>query len=427
MELSVGAEALTAWHRFFEKLPPAGALPRPIVHRIADGLPPSLGAARRPRPRITDDELQDRCAANAPLIECAAPHLEWAHAALGPTEHVISLVDADGVVLHALGSSPESLQGSDLQPGCDRSEACCGTNGAGTAIRSGQPVAVLEADCGCDRWRTATSVAAPIHGPDGRCVGAIDLTTRACDGSPQALVLVAHLAFTIERDLAVRLRQEDPGDGGMFALLYHDLRTPLSAILLRASLLGIAAGPDARAAAEHVRGIQTAVRSAERMVRNLHDLVAVDAGTLRLRAEPQRLREAVDETLEVVRPMADEGGVFLRVDVPHDLLVLADTERVQRVLGNLIENALKFTEIGGAVDIRARRCAEEVEVVVRDTGCGISPCDLQHIFERGWSGRGSSGLGLWIVHRLVEAHGGHVKVESHVGGGTTVTFTLPAA
>ncbi len=427
MELSSGAEALTAWHRFFEKLPPMGVLPRPIVHRGADA-PPWNGVARRPPPpRVTEDELHERCAANAPLVEAAAPHLEWTHAALGPTEHVISLVDADGIVLHALGSSPDALLGSDLQPGCDRSEKACGMNGAGTAIRSGQPVAVLECDSGCDRWRTATSVAAPIHGPDGRCVGALDLTTRACDGSPQALVLIAHLAFTIERDLAVRLRRDEDGDAGMFALLYHDLRTPLSAILLRSSLLGIAAGPDARAATEHVRGIQTAVRSAERMVRNLHDLVAVDNGTLRLRAEPHRLREAVDDTLDVVRPMADEGGVFLRVDVPPDLLVLADTERVQRVLGNLIENALKFTEIGGTIEIRARRCAEEVEVVVRDTGCGIAPCDLKHIFERGWSGRGSTGLGLWIVHRLVEAHGGRVHVESRIGGGTTVTFTLPAA
>jgi signal transduction histidine kinase len=129
-------------------------------------------------------------------------------------------------------------------------------------------------------------------------------------------------------------------------------------------------------------------------------------------------------------PLAALSSVALRIDVPpKGLSVRGDRERLLQVLENLIGNAIKFTPAGGSVTVGAREHEDGVRFFVSDTGVGIDPDDLERIFDRFWQARGAdtrgAGLGLSICKRIIEVHGGRVWVESRVGEGTTVSFTLP--
>jgi signal transduction histidine kinase len=341
-------------------------------------------------PRVAEADLCRRRAAHAAIIEVAQPHLEWVHAALGPGEHAIALTDPDGVVLVSLASEAGSALG--LAPG--------------TYARSAPPHPWAPVGRDGD-WRGAVHLAAPGDRTDHR-------------------LLAAHVAWTIERQLTAR--PAPPAfDAAALSLLHHELRTPLSAIVLRSAMLLRPGAPDPARVQENARGIQAAVRSAERLLRNLHDLLAFESGLLRLHAEPHDLGELADEALELLRPMADDARVLLMRCLPSGLRVRADGERCLRVLSNLLENAIRFTEPGGTVTVAAERRGADVEIEVRDTGAGIAGEALCHVFERGWSGRGSTGLGLWLVRRLVESQGGRVDIRSLPGVGTTVSFTLPLA
>jgi signal transduction histidine kinase len=132
------------------------------------------------------------------------------------------------------------------------------------------------------------------------------------------------------------------------------------------------------------------------------------------------------------RTLAGEQGVTLSVQTPEEPVMLTcDRHRLEMAIGNLVDNALKFTSAGGEVRVSLRTEAERVAVCVRDTGAGIPPEDLPHIFERFYRGRGNavpgSGLGLAIVKSIAEAHGGTVRVQSEVGKGTEVTLVLRRA
>jgi signal transduction histidine kinase len=112
--------------------------------------------------------------------------------------------------------------------------------------------------------------------------------------------------------------------------------------------------------------------------------------------------------------------------MPNDVLVHADRDRIIQVLGNLVGNALKFTPPGGRVTVTARARNDAVELAVADTGRGIAPRDLPHVFEQYWkSDGGGTGLGLFIADRVVRAHRGRIWAESTPGVGTTLFFTLP--
>jgi signal transduction histidine kinase len=160
------------------------------------------------------------------------------------------------------------------------------------------------------------------------------------------------------------------------------------------------------------------------------------------------LADIVDKAIEAVRLRTEAKGVTLQVDLPEDLLVDADPQRIGQVLRNLLENALTHTPPGGEIAVAAcaacpepsdalslskgRRGDQWVEVSVRDTGSGIAAEDLPYVFERFYRAdksrsraTGGTGLGLAIARQLVEAHGGRIRVESTEGEGSTFTFALP--
>lgn len=150
--------------------------------------------------RVDDRELAVRKAQSAALLDIAIPHLEWISAYLGARAHVVYLVDADGIVLFSTGT-PELLDAVPLSPGHDWSEAAMGTNGAGTALATGAPVAVIGPEHCLQRWHDCACTGAPIRGPGGHILGAIDVTTANGLPDPERLAVVSHVAWTIEREL----------------------------------------------------------------------------------------------------------------------------------------------------------------------------------------------------------------------------------
>jgi signal transduction histidine kinase len=173
------------------------------------------------------------------------------------------------------------------------------------------------------------------------------------------------------------------------------------------------------------------VRSAESMeylIRDLLDVARIEAGQLRVSARPYDAARLVRDAADLFTPLAAGRGIHL-VAVPPERAprVRADPDRALQVFSNLVGNALKFTPREGVVTIGATEAGDDVRFWVRDTGPGIAEADFPRLFERFWQGKGrrdGAGLGLPIARGIVEAHGGRMWVESEVGVGTTVHFTL---
>lgn len=224
---------------------------------------------------------------------------------------------------------------------------------------------------------------------------------------------------------AVRVREE------VVSVVSHDLRNPLGVVAGAADLLldlPLEEG-ERRKQADIIR------RSAQRMSRLIEDLLDVsriEAGALVVRPAVQDPGEALREVAGYFAPQAEARGVTLETDVDaHVPPLLADPDRVQQALANLVANALRFAPEGSAVTLGAHPGGEGgVALSVRDRGPGIAPADQPHLFDRFWQAsrhdRTGSGLGLAIVRGIAQAHGGSVDVASEPGRGARFTLTLPA-
>ena len=218
------------------------------------------------------------------------------------------------------------------------------------------------------------------------------------------------------------------------ATLSHELRTPLSAILgwvkmLRAGTL------DTTAAQRALEVIERNAYSQNQLVTDLLDVSRIITGTMTLETATVHLASIVDAGLEAVRPAADTKNIMITRTLAADVgPIVADAGRIQQVVWNLLTNAVKFTPSGGRIDVKLACIGTSAQLVVRDTGKGISKEFLPHLFERFRQADSSTtraygglGLGLAIVRHLVELHGGTVTAESDgEGKGSTFTVTLPA-
>jgi signal transduction histidine kinase len=226
---------------------------------------------------------------------------------------------------------------------------------------------------------------------------------------------------------AIRARDD------VLGVVSHDLRNPLSAISMCASTL---LDPEAPSP-ENVRYLaDTILRSADwmnRIIRDLVDVAAIEAGRLSLRRETTTVQAIVDEAVMLLEPLAQERSLALTAEVEAGLPpVNADPQRVVQVLSNLVGNSARFTPPGGRIVIRAERHGAGVQLSVEDTGAGIPAADQPHVFDRFWHAdrgtrRHGSGLGLAIARGIVEAHGGRVWLRSTLGEGSTFYLTLPAS
>ena len=190
---------------------------------------------------------------------------------------------------------------------------------------------------------------------------------------------------------------------------------------------------DPQTVKRYLNTAQRDVRSLSVLIDDLFQMAQLDTGGMPLDRAASSLSDLISDTLESFSELAARQAVKLEGSVDLDVdPVMMDTQRIGRVLNNLIGNALRHTPIEGSVNVHARRTASGVEVSVTDTGEGIRAEDLPHVFESFYRGEksrsratGGAGLGLAISYGIVQAHGGEIKVQSEKGGGSQFTFTLP--
>jgi len=266
-----------------------------------------------------------------------------------------------------------------------------------------------------------------LPGLDKRCVqvNATALLDRA--GRQQGTILVFH-------DLT-RLKQLENTRQEFVANVSHELRTPLSMIKGYVETLIHGAKDDPKVA---TRFLQTIEKHADRLTYLIEDLLTIsrlESGRIVMNMQRVELRPVVDDVLNDLKSRAGDKDVVLENQVPEEIVVRADADRIQQVLFNLVDNAIKYGRPDGRVWIQARLAVEQlIEVSVCDNGPGIPPEAIDRVFERFYRvdkarsrEQGGTGLGLSIVKHIVQYHGGTVWAESELERGTTFSFTLPPA
>lgn len=239
---------------------------------------------------------------------------------------------------------------------------------------------------------------------------------------------VKELADAFDRMLE-RLEQAFEQQSRFVADAAHELRTPLAT--MRANLEVIRQDPNATLSAYHEM-TQVLNRTLSRMERLVEDLLLLAKGEQDIQRELVNVEVVLSEAVDEMKPLAQASRIALRLEVADELVVWADAPLLVRALVNLIENGIRYNRPEGSVTVTACREGREIVIRVTDTGMGILPEDLPHIFERFYRvdrsrarHRGGAGLGLSITARVVELHGGRIDVESTPGVGSTFTMRLP--
>lgn len=258
----------------------------------------------------------------------------------------------------------------------------------------------------------------------------IEIPTRGRDE-------LADLARDVER-MVDRLSAEerarsaaDDARRDLLAAVSHDLRTPLTSIQLLAEAIedGVV---DDRTRREYAARLAVHARAFSALIDDLFELSRLEAGDISWTMEQVAVAELVEETVDAMRPQAEAGGVAVSIDLGSpEACARANPERIQRVLFNLLQNAIRHTPADGSVTVRAEQRDGAVEIEVADTGRGIDPADRAVVFDAFVQGNGdqarsggSAGLGLAIARAIVEAHGGQIWLAD-APVGTRVRFSLP--
>jgi signal transduction histidine kinase/DNA-binding NarL/FixJ family response regulator len=230
-----------------------------------------------------------------------------------------------------------------------------------------------------------------------------------------------------EAQRAIRVRED------VLAIVSHDLKTPLTSIQLSAAvaLRSLGKGGDASAIGRHLETVLRGTRRAQLLLQDLLDMASIRAGRLAIRTSHQGSGSLLAEAVQVHEPFAREKGISLASGGAAGTAVRCDRDRVLQALSNVIANAIKFCGSGDRIELAVGADEQFATFQVADTGPGIADDALPRVFEAYWSNArhagGGTGLGLFISKGIVEAHGGRMWIESRVGHGTTVRFTIPVA
>ncbi len=269
--------------------------------------------------------------------------------------------------------------------------------------------------------------------------GAAAVTVPHWMGLTQVVfVALALIGAALAAALAVRLameersrRQIEDARRQMVAAVSHDLRTPLASLRLLVEAIddGVATG---KTRERYLREMRAHVEALTTLIDDLFELSRIEAGEISWTMERIELGQLIGDAVAAMRAPAEARGVALTAELPADEVpARANAEKVQRVLLNLIQNAIRHTPADGSVTVRARAAAGGVEVEVADDGEGISAADGERVFEAFYRSdearsEDGAGLGLAISRAIVEAHGGRIWLENGAPG-TRVHFTLQGA
>ena len=242
----------------------------------------------------------------------------------------------------------------------------------------------------------------------------------------------------IEDDLARQVRREHEAvrvRDELVAVVSHDLRNPMTIIIMQCGMMQRLVSRDE---SNHSGRMSAALGTMEDATSRMNVLIAdlldkskLDAGQYPLDCQSLDVVALLEQACALLVTLTSHKGIELNCSSAEGLSIHADPQRLFQVLSNLLGNAIKFTPVGGRIDVSAWQLDDKVMISVRDNGGGILPTQLPHIFERYWSVRegnpNGSGLGLYICRSIVHAHGGEMWVESEPGVGSVFTFSLPAA
>ncbi len=344
------------------------------------------------------------------------------HRVLASQPNVLAALNPSGKVVAAWGQPPRGVE-------C---EFTANQPIAGLAVEADRP-AIQDALRQAMAEGAAEVGFAPVAAPDAWLV--LSLRKNSAAG------LVAGLRdATAERDRERDLRQarteaeaQNAGKSRFLANMSHELRTPLNAIMGFSDIMKQKLfGPLPPRYAEYAELIHDSGGHLLDLINDVLDMSKIEAERFELVREEFDAREAVSGVLRLMRGQADRAGVQLRGVLPRDPLeVEADRRALKQIALNLISNALKFTPRGGAVTVTTQADGDVLELVVADTGVGISPEDLTRVGRPYEQAGGSeqraagTGLGLSLVRAFAELHGGRMEIESRLGEGTTVTVRMP--
>lgn len=313
---------------------------------------------------------------------------------------------------------------------------------AGWIVQHGEPVIVEDAKqeprhfMGVDhtiQHNTRNLLGVPMMAHD-KVIGVVEAINKRNnvnwteDDVSTLTTLAVQAAVAIEN---ARLFQQSD----FIAEMVHELRTPLAALKASTALLLRPELPEKRRT-DIVQTMQSETDRLARMTTDFLDLAKLESGRAKLETSQFHICDLINESVDIVRPQANEKGVTIAVNADPTSLLEADRGKVKQVLLNLLTNAIKYNKEQGQIFITVQPPQPDAQpslsrVAVRDTGRGISPENLEHMFEKFFRAADTAGytqgtgLGLVIAKRIIEAHGGEMGVESELGVGTTFYFTLP--
>lgn len=419
---------------------------------------------RRQAPdRATLAPHQERARA---LLEAADPAVALAHAALHNEPHMVALSDAEGFIIRLAASEPHE-EAINFFEGASWHEHDIGTNGIGTALAARAPVLVTGPEHFVHDYRHWTCVGVPLRGPDGRVLGALDLSVQNERMNPHTWGWTLSLADSIEAQLARtivpatftseeleaingpaglraavrrllqdrrRLEDWDRRKDSAFATLSHELNSPLGAMVLSVELLE-RARLNPRRLDEATGRLRHQLGRLARIVDDIGDLARVKSGALIVRKQRVDLNAVLNDAADAVRPhMRAALHTLVLREAPSPLFVDGDPDRLEQVFTNVLNNAAKYTPPGGTVVVDADSTGHDARVRVRDNGRGIAPEDLSRIFleftraAHPHDDPGGLGIGLALVRSIIRLHGGAVTAHSEGRGrGSEFEILLPLA
>jgi signal transduction histidine kinase len=308
---------------------------------------------------------------------------------------------------------------------------------AARAFATGQPVLARDLPEGA-RVRVHSAAAIPIRmGSETR--GVLYLASQrpaafGTDDLPFLTLVAARVGVLLEREEIRRRRADTRAREDFVGVVSHELKTPIAVMQAYVELLRRRTERDGRPRDVEVLGnIADQTTRMLGMIEELLDVQRIEAGMLRLELGQVELSDLVRRIAAGLQLTTQEHRIV--VDAPEAIELSADRRRIEEVVTNLIENAIKYSPAGGEIGVRIERTNDRARVAVADQGVGIAPEEQAHVFERFYRAAGAGerlhqghhglGLGLYIARELVEQHGGEIGVESHPGAGSTFWFTLP--